>query len=153
MTITVTAWQPLATPLIKQFEGCVLKAYPDPGSGNDPWTIGYGATGPGIAKGVVWTQAQADERLADDVDRFGQQVAGLIRGATTTAGQMAAMVSLAFNVGAENLRRSTLLRKHLEGDYAGAQANFAKWNKASGRVLPGLTRRRAAEAKLYGRPE
>jgi lysozyme len=43
--------------LIKRFEGCVLEAYPDPGTGNDPWTVGWGSTGPGIRKGVVWTEA------------------------------------------------------------------------------------------------
>lgn len=59
----------LALPDIKREEGLRLTAYPDPLSGGDPWTIGYGSTGPGIAKGVVWTQAQADAALEADAAR------------------------------------------------------------------------------------
>lgn len=150
MTITVTAWQPLAAKIVKAFEGCELKAYPDPGSGNDPWTIGWGATGPGIAKGVSWTQAQADARLLDDLQRFGDSVAKLIGDAPTNAHQFAALVSLSYNIGLGNLGKSTLLRKHKAGDFDGARAQFAVWNRASGNIMKGLTRRRAQEAALYG---
>lgn len=136
--------------LIKRSEGCKLTAYPDPASGGDPWTIGYGATGAGIKKGVVWTQAQADSRLADDVSRFADGVSSLIGSAPTTQGQYDAMVSLAFNVGLTNLKESTLLRLHKEGDYAGAANQFARWRFAAGKELPGLVKRRAAEAALYG---
>lgn len=59
------------------------------------------------------------------------------------------MVSLAFNIGTSAFATSTLLKKHLAGDYAGAAAQFARWNKAGGKVLAGLTKRRAAEAALY----
>jgi GH24 family phage-related lysozyme (muramidase) len=149
--ITVEAWQPLAAKVVKAFEGCELKAYPDPASGGDPWTIGWGATGPGIHNGVVWTQDQADARLMDDLQRFGDGVAALVKSAPTTAGQFAAMVSLAYNVGLGNLKTSTLLRMHMAGDYAGAHAQFQRWNKAAGKVMRGLTRRRAQEAELYGR--
>jgi GH24 family phage-related lysozyme (muramidase) len=140
---------PACAALVKQFEGCELSAYPDPGSGGDPWTIGYGATGPGIAKGVTWTQAQCDQRLADDLERFAVGVNSALNGAPTTQNEFDAMVSLAFNIGLENFRRSTLLRMHQDGDKAGAAEQFARWNKASGKVLNGLTRRRAAEAALY----
>lgn len=150
MTITVTAWQPLAAKIVKAFEGCELEAYPDPGSGGDPWTIGWGATGPGIAKGVKWTQTQADDRLLSDLQRFGDQVAKLTDGFPTTAHQFAAMTSFSYNVGSANLAKSTLLKKHRAGDYTGAQAEFARWNKAAGKVMKGLTRRRAQEAALYG---
>jgi len=61
-------------------------------------------------------------------------------------------VSFAYNVGVGNLQSSTLLKKHKAGDYRGAVAEFAKWNKAAGKVLPGLTKRRAAEAALYSTP-
>ncbi|CAN5702278.1 hypothetical protein BH11PSE6_BH11PSE6_00060 [soil metagenome] len=134
---------------IKRWEGCKLTAYPDPGSGGDPWTIGYGATGPGIKPGVVWSQQQANERLVSDVEKFATQVAALVSTAPTTQGQFDALVSLAYNIGARALAESTLLRLHKEGDYAGAAAQFARWNKAGGRVLPGLTNRREAEAKIY----
>jgi len=135
--------------LIKQFEGLSLAAYPDPATGGDPWTIGYGATGPGISKGVVWTQAQADSRLADDVSRFADGVSAMIGNAPTTQGQFDAMVSLAYNVGLGNFRESTLRRLHNEGNTAEAAAQFIRWNKANGKVMAGLTRRREAEAKMY----
>lgn len=64
-------------------------------------------------------------------------------------GQFDAMVSFAFNCGEAALRSSTLLKKHLSRDYAGAAKEFARWNKAGGKVLPGLVKRRAAEAALY----
>lgn len=147
--ITVTAWQPLASGLIKLFEGCRLTAYPDPATGGDPWTIGWGSTGPDIRKGTVWTREQADARFAEHLESFGRGVAGMIDHAT--AHQMAALVSFAYNCGLESLRRSTLLRKHNAGDYAGAQAEFGKWTKAAGKVLPGLVKRRAAEAIMYAK--
>jgi len=147
---------PSCTKLIQQFEGCAKKrpdgsfeAYPDPGTGGDPWTIGWGSTGPDIKKGVVWTQGQCDERFAEHVAEFGTGVAAAIGDAPTSQHQFDAMVSFAYNVGLANLRSSTLLKKHKAGDYAGAAAEFAKWNKAAGKVLPGLVRRRAAEAALY----
>jgi len=142
--------------LIQQFEGCAKKgpdghfaAYPDPASGGDPWTIGWGSTGPDIKKGVVWTQAQCDERFTKHVAEFAERVAAALGGAKTTQHQFDALVSFAYNLGVANLQSSTLLKKHKAGDYAGAAAEFAKWNKAAGKVLPGLTKRRAAEAALY----
>lgn len=136
--------------LIKDAEGLRLAAYPDPGTGGDPWTIGYGHTGPEVKKGMVISSGQADAYLKADVARFEQAVAQLCP--VTTDNQFSALVSFAFNLGPENLRTSTLRRLHNEGDYAGAQAQFGRWNKAAGRVLPGLTKRRAAEAALYGAP-
>ncbi len=68
-----------------------------------------------------------------------------------TDNQFAALVSFCFNVGEGNLRTSTLRRLHLAGDYAGAQAQFSRWTRAAGKVLPGLVKRREAEAALYGR--
>ena len=143
--------------LIKSFEGCAKKradgmveAYPDPGSGGDPWTIGWGSTGPDIKRGTVWTQAQCDERFTAHVARFADGIARSLGGAATTQHQFDAMVSLHYNTGA--LLASTLFRLHKAGDHAGAQAQFARWNKASGKVMAGLVRRRAAEAALYGAP-
>lgn len=142
-------WLPHALALIKRFEGCELKAYPDPGSGGDPWTIGWGATGAGIRKGVVWTQDAADARLIKDVERFGDGVAKALGGAPATDRQRAAMISLAYNIGLEAFEDSTLLRFHKAGNYKGAALQFLRWNRASGKVLAGLTRRRAAEAAVY----
>jgi len=148
--------------LIHGFETCVLNAYRDPGPTGLPITIGWGSTtdeqGRPIKLGDVWTQERADARFAADLARFETAVNTLIAGRPTTQNQFDALVSFAYNVGpdidddtvAEGLGDSTLLRKHLNGDYAGAKAEFAKWNKAKGVVLNGLTRRRAAEAALYG---
>jgi lysozyme len=142
--------------LVQEFEGCARKqpdgtfmAYPDPGSGGDPWTIGWGSTGADIKKGVVWTQQQCDDRFTEHLADFAEKVGNLLDGVPTTQKQFDAMVSFAYNVGVGNLAASTLLRKHKAGDFAGAALEFARWNKAAGKVLPGLTRRRAAESALY----
>jgi GH24 family phage-related lysozyme (muramidase) len=146
--------------LIKRFEGCarlradgLVEAYPDPGTGGEPWTIGWGATGPDhihggrIGPGTVWTQAQCDARLEDDLVRYAGDVARAIGEAPTSQAQFDALVSFHYNTGA--IGRATLTRKHVAGDHAGAAREFARWNKAGGRVMRGLVRRRAAEAELY----
>jgi lysozyme len=144
------------TKLIQQFEGCAKKrpdgtfeAYPDPGTGGDPWTIGWGSTGPDIKRGTVWTQKQCDDRFNSHLAEFCQGVSKAIGDAPTTQSQFDAMVCFAYNVGTGAFAKSTLLKKHKAGDYKGASAEFAKWNKAGGKVMNGLTRRRAAEAQLY----
>jgi GH24 family phage-related lysozyme (muramidase) len=142
---------PAGVKLMHDFEGCRLQAYADPGSDDGhPWTIGWGSTGPGIAKGVVWTQQQADDRFAADLAKFAAKVRDVLGGAKTTGPQFDAMVSLAYNIGVGAFSKSTVLRKHRAGDYPGAQAAFAMWNKNDGAVMAGLTRRRAAEAARYG---
>ena len=140
--------------LIKRFEGCArlradgfVEAYPDPGTGSAPWTIGWGATGPGIGPGTVWTRAQCDARLAADVARHAAQVAEAIGSAATTQSQFDALASFHYNTGA--IARATLTKRHVAGDFAAAVAEFARWNRAGGRVMRGLVRRRAAEAALY----
>lgn len=150
--------------LIHSFETCKLTAYPDPGSKDGkPVTIGWGSTtdenGKPITLGTVWTQDRADARFRADLARFEVGVNLLLAGKRTTQNQFDALVSFAYNVGldidddniAEGLGDSTLLRKHLAGDYTGAQAQFAAWNKNDGKVMNGLIRRRAAEAALYGK--
>ncbi|MCS4234426.1 lysozyme [Stenotrophomonas sp. BIGb0135] len=137
-----------AVSLIKKWEGCRLAAYPDPGSGGHPWTIGYGATGPGIKNGVTWTQAQADDRLALDVDRFLKGVRSVLKKPATDA-QLGAMTSLAYNIGVKAFANSTLLRKFNAGDVAGAAAEFPRWNRAAGKVMKGLTNRRLDEQGVF----
>jgi lysozyme len=142
---------PKGIEMMHAFEGCSLTAYPDPGSRDGkPWTIGWGATGPGIVKGTVWTQKQADDRFVADLARFEKGVAFLAP--FTTQSQFDALVSFAYNVGLAALNDSTLLRMHKARDFAGARAQFARWDKNDGRVMKGLSRRRAAEAALYGAP-
>ncbi|WP_368517439.1 lysozyme [Rhizobium sp.] len=137
--------------LIKSFEGCKLTAYPDPGTGGEPWTIGYGHTGPDVHKGLVITQAQADALLVADLQKFETGVAKLIK-VDLTENQKGALVSFAYNCGLGNLTSSTLLKKVNAKDFAGARAEFGKWTKAAGSVLPGLVKRRAAEAELFAAP-
>lgn len=142
--------------LIKRFESCAkrrsdggFEAYPDPATGGDPWTIGWGATGSGIERGTVWTQAQCDARLEADLARFAREVTKALDGAPTSEAQFDALVSFHYNTGA--IARATLTRRHKAGELAQAAAEFAKWVHAGGRRLNGLVRRRAAEAELYRR--
>lgn len=131
---------------IKGFEKCRLTAYkPTPW---DVWTIGWGATGKEIVKGLTWTQEQADDRFEADLVRFAKGAWANISG-TTTQGQFDAMVSLAFNIGLGNFSTSTLLKLHNAGDHLGASAQFVRWNKQKGIVLKGLATRRKAEAEMY----
>ncbi|MBX7496660.1 lysozyme [Qipengyuania sp. 6B39] len=140
--------------LIKRFEGCarlrpdgLIEAYPDPGTGAAPWTIGWGATGPDIGPETVWTQAQCDARLAHDIARHAREVIDAISDAPTSQAQFDALVSFHYNTGA--IARATLTKRHCAGDQAGAADEFARWNRAGGRVMKGLVRRRREEAKLY----
>lgn len=137
--------------LIKHAEGCELEAYPDPGTGGAPWTVGYGHTGPGVQKNLVITQAEADAYLVADLAKFCAAVEHYAP--VCTDNQFAALVSFAFNEGASKLATSTLLHLHNAGDYQGAQKQFQLWTYASGHKLPGLIARRAAEAALYGTPD
>lgn len=140
-----------AVDLMHSFEGCKLTAYPDPGSKDGhPWTIGWGSTGPDIKKGVVWTQAQADARFLQDLEKFEDKVTELIGDAPTTQSQFDALVCIAYNIGTGALRNSTLLRKHKARDYADAKKAFNSWIYNDGKVMNGLVRRRKAEAELYG---
>lgn len=145
---------PAGIALIKQFEGCARKrtdglveAYPDPGTGSAPWTIGWGATGHGITPDTIWTQQQCDDRLASDLRRYAGDVRDALADVPTTQAQFDALVSFHYNTGA--IRRATLTRLHRTRDYRGALAEFDRWSRAGGRVMKGLVRRRAAEARLY----
>lgn len=131
--------------LIKRFEGVVLKVYKD--AVGLP-TIGYGHL---IKKGEVFTtitQQQAEELLAKDLKQFEEGISTSVKVALTQ-NQFDALVSFAFNLGMGNVNSSTLLRKLNAGDIQGAANEFVRWNKASGRVLSGLTRRRLAEKELF----
>lgn len=137
-----------AVNIIKKWEGLKLEAYPDPATGGAPWTIGYGATGPGIVKGVRWTQRQAEDRLAIDIDRFMKGVRSVVKGKVRDT-ELAAMTSLAYNIGVSAFKSSTLLRKFNAGDKEGAANQFPRWNKAGGKVMRGLTNRRLDEQALF----
>lgn len=148
---------PACFDIIKRFEGLAKKrpdgrieAYPDPGSGGDPWTIGYGSTGPDVKRGTVWTLQECEARLEADVIRFAAKVDALVAGgAATSQNEFDALTSFAYNLGAGALKSSTLLKKHRAGNKAGAAGEFLRWDKAAGHTMAGLTRRRHAESDLY----
>lgn len=134
--------------LIRQFEGCRLSAYLCPAKVP---TIGWGFTtwnGKKVQLGQKITQAEADAALISEYDAYEAKVRALVK-VPVGANQLGALVSFAFNVGVGALRSSTLLKMLNAGNYAGAAQQFARWDKAGGRVLAGLTKRRAAEAALF----
>lgn len=136
--------------VMHHFESCRLRAYPDPGSiDGHPWTIGWGATGPGIHKGVTWTQEQADERFQEDLAKFEQAVTEALNGRAVPQQHFDALVAFTYNVGPSALTGSTLLKMYLNGDTTGAANQFLRWNKNDGKVMHGLTRRRVAERDVF----
>lgn len=130
--------------LIKEYEGCRLEAYQD---SVGIWTIGYGHTS-GVQAGDKCTQDEADAWLLEDVKHAETCVNGAVT-VPLTQNEFDALVSFVFNLGCKQFRSSTLLRKLLDSDYDGAAAELKRWNKAGGQVLAGLTKRRAAEEKLF----
>lgn len=130
--------------LIKSHEGLRLDAYLCPAG---VWTIGYGHTGT-ARPGMRITNEQADELLRLDVEKFEECVRNALQ-VEVTQGQFDALVSFAFNVGCGALRGSTLLRLLNQGDFDGAAAQFARWNRGGGQVLAGLARRREDERALF----
>ncbi|MGC5777597.1 lysozyme [Methylobacterium sp. NFXW15] len=134
--------------LIRQFEGCELHAYKCPAG---VLTIGYGHTGNDVTPGLTITAQRAVELLQLDLARFERAVAAALR-VPVTANQFSALVSLAYNIGAAALSKSTLIRRLNAGKTQEAADQFVVWNKAGGRVLAGLTRRREAERALFLHP-
>ncbi|WP_279204570.1 lysozyme [Obesumbacterium proteus] len=135
--------------LIKQFEGCRLTAYQD---SVGVWTIGYGWTQPvdgkPVGEGVTITQQKANQLLTEGVAQFEKGVNSLVT-VSLNQNQFDALVDFVYNLGVNALKGSTLLKKLNAGDYAGAANEFTKWNKAGGKELAGLTRRREAEKSLF----
>jgi lysozyme len=136
--------------LIKEFEGCKLKSYQ---CSAKKWTIGFGNTfyedGSPVMPGHAITQEKADQLFEIIANEFAEKVAKLVP-SHITPNQFGALVSFAYNCGIANLQKSTLLKKvNANHNDLTIRAEFAKWNKAGGKVLAGLTRRREAEANLY----
>lgn len=135
--------------LIKEFEGCRLKAYQD---SVGVWTIGYGWTQPvdgrKIGPGMVIDQATADRLLKCGLVQYEQGVNQLVK-VIISQGQFDALVSFAYNLGLRSLSTSTLLRKLNAGDKQGAANEFGKWVNAGGVRLNGLVKRREAERKMF----
>lgn len=140
--------------LVKHFEGLYLEAYKCPAG---IWTIGYGHTGLRHNDGTVFkgrkiTSQEANQLLARDLEIFAAGVSRLLlpkAAAALNENQFGALVSFAFNLGLGNLTKSTLMQRVNALRFADCPAEFLKWNRASGRVLRGLTRRRQSEANLF----
>ena len=136
--------------LIKKFEGLVLKAYKDPVG---IWTIGYGTirypNGEKVKQGDSITKQQAEDYLRSDVVKFEKEITKLVK-KSLTQNQFDALVSFTYNLGSTNLSKSTLLEKiNKDPDDPSIRLEFIKWNKAGGKELLGLTRRRIEESDLY----
>jgi lysozyme len=133
---------------IAEREGVRLAAYPDPGTGGAPWTIGVGHTR-GVKQGDTCCCDQAMAWLVVDATEAEDAVNRLVK-VPLTQHQFDALVDFVFNEGAGNFAGSTLLRLLNAGDYDGADRQFCRWNIAAGHVMGGLTRRRALEAAKFG---
>lgn len=155
MTIS-TAIQIAIDALIRPFEGYHRRlpdggcaAYPDPATKAGPWTIGYGTTGSDITPDTRWTHDQALAALRAEAT---QKALGVLKLSPTLAAEpdrrIAALTSFAYNCGLGNYRISTLRRRVNQRDWPEAAREIVKWDKAAGRVMAGLTRRRVAEAAL-----
>lgn len=139
---------------VKRWEGFREDAYPDPGSSNGlPVTIGYGQTrrnGKPIKLGETITEAEAEAWLLQELARVSAVVDRLVK-VPLSDNQHGALVSFTYNVGDDAFAKSTLLKKLNAGDYESVPAQLARWNKNDGKVMEGLTNRRAAEAGLWAK--
>lgn len=130
--------------LIKMFEGCKLTPYRCPAQ---VWTAGWGSTGADVIPGQPWTQEYADLRLRQEAE---EKVAGVLKLCPNLKGkQLCAIADFAYNCGLGALRSSTLRKRINANDTDGVVTELMKWTKGGGKVLKGLVKRRAAEAKLY----
>ena len=134
--------------LTEDSESLRLTAYPDPGTGAEPWTNGYGHTGPDVTEGQVIDKDRAVEWLRADIAKAEAQVKELVE-VELTQGEYDALVDFTFNCGAGNLRSSTLLRMVNTKNWLGASAQFDRWVNGGGHVLPGLVVRRNAEEAIF----
>ena len=134
--------------LIKHFESLELKAYQD---SVRVWTIGWGHTRE-VQEGMEITEEEAIAFLREDLQIFEQAVERNVE-VELDDNQFSALVSFTFNLGEQNLKVSTLLRKLNEHDYEGAAAEFKRWNKAGGVRMAGLVRRRLSERNLFNSAE
>jgi len=133
--------------MIEGFEGYSATAYPDPGTGGAPWTIGYGHT-KGVQPDQTITRAQAEQFLKEDL-AWAEAAVRLNVRVPISQNQYDALVSLTYNVGPRGY--PGLLSALNAGDYTGAQARFGDYVYSAGRVLQGLVNRRANEADLFSR--
>jgi GH24 family phage-related lysozyme (muramidase) len=142
------ALSPEALALIRQWKGCRLVAYPDPASGGEPWTIGYGHTGPEVTAWLRISREQAERWLADDLAAAEAAVVRLLQPpAGLSQRQREALTSFCFNVGAGALAGSTLRRRPNGGEPVARvlEEELPRWVKGPHGPVAGLVQRRRAE--------
>jgi lysozyme len=132
---------------IKQVEGYSATAYPDPATGGAPWTAGFGHT-KGVRYGDQTDMEQATRWLHEDVREALAAIQDGVR-VPLEQNQIDALASFVFNVGVGNFMRSTLLRRINEQKFEQAADEFLRWNRAGGKIMAGLTRRREAERRRF----
>ena len=130
--------------LIQKFEGCELEAYQ---CSAGVWTIGYGHT-KDVVEGMTITKEQAEQMLVDELHEYENYINEYVTVALSQ-NQFDALVSWVYNLGPANLKASTMLKVLNSGKYEDVPAQMKRWNKAGGKVLEGLIRRREAEACLF----
>lgn len=132
--------------LVKHFEGFEDTAYLCPAN---VWTIGYGRTR-NVKEGDRITEPQAERDLLEELEEFKQQVLNSVK-VELKQNELDALTSWTYNLGVGNLKSSTLLKKLNAGNKSEVPAEMIRWNKANGKVLAGLTKRREAEAELWAK--
>lgn len=131
---------------IKRFEGCRLEAYRDAVA---IWTIGYGHT-QGVKRGMVITQEEADRMFEEDIAKFESAIEAIPGCKELSPNRWDAIISLAYNIGIGNFKRSTLLKKlQSNPNNKTIFQEFLRWDKAKGQRLEGLRRRRKWEAMRW----
>jgi lysozyme len=141
--------------LVKQFEGCRLKAYPDPVTGGEPITIGFGATGVDalgcpITLDTVWTMQEALDDLSRRLEALQTRIKGFLE-VELNQNQLDALTCLAYNIGAYALETSFVVKCCNAGNFDAVPGAILKWSHAGGKEVPGLLRRRQAEAALFSK--
>jgi lysozyme len=139
---------PQAIAIVRQYEGCKLTSYRD---GKGVLTIGCGHTGPDVTIGLTWTMLEAEEALANDLQRALEIVTSTVK-IPLNDNQLSALISFAFNVGRGDFTRSGMLKVLNRYDYKGAMDHLLLWNHVGSYVSPGLTARRQAEKALFLTP-
>ena len=132
------------TEILKYFEGCKLTAYQD---SVGVWTIGYGHT-KGVYNGMTITQEETEQMLLTELEEYEGYIENMVT-VPLTQNQFDALVVWIYNLGPTNFKNSTLLKELNAGNYNAAGQEITRWNKAGGKVLAGLVKRREAEAELF----
>lgn len=130
-------------------EGIRQKAYPDPATRGNPWTVCYGHTGPEVIPGYYRSLEQCKEILLGDLDKHAEPIENCVPWLKRApVGVYVASVSLSVNIGSGGFCKSSIARKFNAGDYRGGCDAFMLYTRAAGITMPGLVRRRQAERHL-----